>query len=111
MLNSIRNRYILSNAWGMSNDFKGPPMEDLLMDKGFNDGCYLPGGMMDPTKKQVFTCTLCGKEYTWMYSLRRHQLQCGNKEAMNKCQFCSKKFYRRDRLKEHLLAHHSNLAV
>lgn len=68
---------------------------------------YYQSGMEDPNQKQpVFTCTLCGREYTWMYSLRRHQLQCGNKEARIKCEFCSKKFYRRDRLKEHMLAHH-----
>ncbi|XP_053996901.1 zinc finger protein ehn-3-like [Hylaeus anthracinus] len=87
-------------------------MDDkLLNEQNYNDMYYYPGAT-DPNKKdpqQRFTCSLCGREYSWMYSLRRHQLQCGNQEARNKCQFCSRKFYRRDRLKEHMLAHHPEL--
>ncbi|XP_017799582.1 PREDICTED: longitudinals lacking protein, isoforms F/I/K/T-like [Habropoda laboriosa] len=93
----------------------------LLKERDYNEVYYY---QYDPSKKQqllqpqqqqqqqpsqLFTCLLCGKEYSWMYSLRRHQLQCGNKEARNKCNFCFRKFYRRDRLKEHLLARHPDL--
>lgn len=75
----------------------------FLMDKNINQ-------KMDNSNKcqvPIFACNICGNKYTWISSLRRHQLQCGNKEAQNECEFCLKKFYRRDRLKEHLLVHHS----
>ncbi|KAL0132460.1 hypothetical protein PUN28_000304 [Cardiocondyla obscurior] len=57
-------------------------------------------------KHQEHTCNLCGNKYSTPSSLRRHQLQCGNKEATLHCNFCPKKFYRRDRLKEHLSNHY-----
>ncbi|CAK9828003.1 Longitudinals lacking protein, isoforms F/I/K/T [Anthophora retusa] len=119
------------SAWNTLDDYRNAiTMDDhqLLKERNFNEVYYY---QYDPNKKQqllqqqqqqqqqhhqpqqqqsqLFTCALCGKEYSWMYSLRRHQLQCGNKEARNKCHFCFRKFYRRDRLKEHLLAHHPEL--
>ena len=105
---SVTSAGYLTHAWGPANSHQCNMMEDpLSIDQNFSDGGYYFQSVNDPNKKsQLFTCALCGKEYTWMYSLRRHQLQCGNKEARNKCHMCSKKFYRRDRLKEHLLAHH-----
>ncbi|KYN03461.1 Longitudinals lacking protein, isoform G [Cyphomyrmex costatus] len=56
-------------------------------------------------------CNKCGNKYTWSSSLRRHQMQCGNKEATICCHFCTKKFFRRDRLKQHLFSYHAQLMV
>ncbi|PBC34092.1 Zinc finger protein [Apis cerana cerana] len=85
--------------WSTMNDYRNATADDLLpKERNFNDSYYYPCPMTDSSKKQLphqlqqqqqqqqqlFTCALCGKKYTWMYSLRRHQLQCGNKEARNK---------------------------
>lgn len=104
--------FLSKNFWSTSNDCRSASMDDqLLKERGYTEPFYFACAGTEPNKKpqQLFTCTLCGKEYAWMYSLRRHQLQCGDKEARNKCNFCTKKFYRRDRLKEHLLTHHQDL--
>ncbi|CAD1476576.1 unnamed protein product [Heterotrigona itama] len=95
---------VLSKSeWINLNDYRSGSVDDSLpKERNYNDAYYYPCPVLDPNKKQplqqqqqqLFTCALCGREYTWMYSLRRHQLQCGNKEARNKCHFCSRKFYR-----------------
>lgn len=104
--------FVVSNVWSMSRDLRNASMDESLNARDIDDPTFrvFLTSADDPSKRQIFTCDLCGKEYTWMCSLRRHQLQCGNKEARNKCEFCSKKFYRRDRLKEHLLTYHYSLA-
>lgn len=74
----------------------------------FNDSMMFPTSA-DDSDKRLIVCDLCGKDYVWISSLRRHQLQCGNKEAKFNCNFCARKFYRRDRFKEHLSTYHYNL--
>lgn len=107
---------VVSNVWSMSGDYENASEDDAPKARGgFDEETSEPAlGVLlvsaDDPSKRVYACDLCGKEYTWMCSLRRHQLQCGNKEARNKCEFCKKKFFRRDRLREHLLTHHANLA-
>lgn len=99
---------VVSNVWSLCRDLKDMAADDdYLKAKSLNDFAFrmIVANTDDPTKRQKFTCNTCRKSYSWMCSLRRHQLQCGNKEARNKCEFCAKKFYRRDRYKEHLLTH------
>ncbi|KAK1123175.1 hypothetical protein K0M31_008808 [Melipona bicolor] len=94
----IQKSGVLSKSeWISLNDYRSGSVGDsLLKERNYNDAYYYPCPVLDPNKKQpvqqqqqlqpqqLFTCALCGREYTWMYSLRRHQLQCGNKEARNK---------------------------
>lgn len=97
----------MSTVWSISShEFKD--MDNYLKVKSFNDSVIFPTNAGDSNKRLII-CDLCGKDYSWISSLRRHQLQCGNKEAKINCNFCPKKFYRRDRFKEHLFVYHSNL--
>lgn len=52
-------------------------------------------------------CANCGKTYTWLYSLKRHLLSCGNNEAKYVCQFCTDKFFNSDRLRYHMRTVHN----
>lgn len=78
---------------------------DSLEEKSFDDfETFLTDTNIN--ERQTFSCNLCGNEYAWISSLRRHQLQCGNKEAVYNCNYCVKKFYRRDKFKDHLFVYH-----
>jgi len=97
------------NVWTMSShEYKNT--EDPLNVRSFDDSMIFSTNANELNQRQVFMCNLCGNEYSWISSLRRHQLQCGDKEAKISCNFCEKKFYRQDRLKQHLFVYHSNLA-
>ncbi|XP_012270337.2 zinc finger protein 726 [Orussus abietinus] len=59
------------------------------------------------SNKQYYVCGECGKSYTWMDSLRRHQKsECGDKEGRYSCSFCGRKFFRRYQLKDHVSIKH-----
>nr|XP_012150789.1 PREDICTED: zinc finger protein 350-like isoform X2 [Megachile rotundata] len=56
---------------------------------------------------QRYMCGECGKAYTRMANLRRHQrLECG-KEPKHHCRICWRKFYRRYELTNHFNTRHS----
>jgi len=96
-------------AWSMSsNEFKDT---DFLKMRSSTDSMIFltNAGNSNIDQRLMYSCNVCGNGYTWISSLRRHQLQCGNKEAKISCYFCTKKFYRRDRLKQHLITYHTNL--
>lgn len=67
-----------------------------------------PRPLKPSTVTNTFTCDLCGKVYTWMYSLKRHQLKCGNKQAKYQCQLCKNRYYRVDSLKYHQETKHNS---
>lgn len=52
-------------------------------------------------EQNSFRCLSCGKNFTLMHNLRRHQLKCGDKEPNFNCQICEKKFFRSDCLRIH----------
>ncbi|XP_071634014.1 uncharacterized protein [Temnothorax longispinosus] len=98
----------VSKVWSItSHEFRDT--DDSLKARGFNDSVTFPTNADYSNERQILICNLCGNAYSWISSLRRHQLQCGNKEAKISCDFCAKKFYRRDRLKEHLFVYHSDV--
>jgi len=93
------------SVWSISsNEFKDT---DFFKMRSSTDSMIF--SMNSNNQRLMYSCNVCGNEYTWISSLRRHQLQCGNKEAKISCHFCTKKFYRRDRLKQHLFTYHANL--
>ncbi|XP_024868582.1 zinc finger protein 91-like [Temnothorax curvispinosus] len=101
-------RLAVSKVWSItSHEFRDT--DDSLKARGFNDSVTFPTNADYSNERQILICNLCGNAYSWISSLRRHQLQCGNKEAKISCDFCAKKFYRRDRLKEHLFVYHSDV--
>lgn len=60
-----------------------------------------------PRERQQYMCGECGKGYSWMANLRRHQrLECG-KLPKHRCRLCRKEFYRRYELKNHYNTKHA----
>lgn len=58
-------------------------------------------------ERQQYMCGECGKGYSWMANLRRHQrLECG-KLPKHRCILCRKEFYRRYELKNHYNTKHA----
>lgn len=62
---------------------------------------------LGPRERQQYMCGECGKGYSWMANLRRHQrLECG-KLPKHRCRLCRKEFYRRYELKNHYNTKHA----
>ncbi|GFR68812.1 zinc finger protein 14 [Elysia marginata] len=55
--------------------------------------------------ERTLTCGTCQKTFTFLQSLRRHKWKCEGTRVMA-CDICHKCFYRRDKLKSHLLSQH-----
>lgn len=59
------------------------------------------------TSLQRYMCGECGKGYSWMANLRRHQrLECG-KLPKHHCRICRREFYRRYELTNHYNTKHT----
>lgn len=59
------------------------------------------------TSLQRYMCGECGKGYSWMANLRRHQrLECG-KLPEHHCRICPREFYRRYELTNHYNTKHT----
>ena len=69
--------------------------------KNFDD--YDP----EPANQKPIKCANCRKTYSWLYSLKRHLLTCGNNEATYVCQFCDEKFFNSDRHRYHMRTVHN----
>jgi len=101
---------IISKVWSMSHNFKDTStLNESLKTKNRNDPTILLTNTDDSITQQMHMCNLCDKKYIWLRSLHHHQLQCSNKEPKIRCEFCSKKFYGRNKFKEHLHVHCSSL--
>ena len=87
-------------------EFLNNPPEEFNQSQNFEnqDSIFSSSCNLD---QSVFTCLLCGKVYTWLYSLKRHQMKCGNKEAQYNCPLCKKKYFRIDSLKYHQETKHN----
>lgn len=66
--------------------------------------------MSDNDDGKQYACQHCGKRYRWKSTLRRHEnVECGGKEPVHQCPYCSYKAKQRGNLGVHVRKHHSNL--
>ncbi|KAJ9593113.1 hypothetical protein L9F63_027644 [Diploptera punctata] len=56
---------------------------------------------------RLYSCHDCGKQYRWKSTLNRHQLvECGGKEPLHQCSWCSYRAKQRGNLAVHIRKHH-----
>lgn len=64
----------------------------------------------DDGEMRQYICRHCGKRYRWKSTLRRHEnVECGGKEAMHQCPYCTYKAKQRGNLGVHIRKHHSDM--
>lgn len=64
----------------------------------------------DDGEMRQYICRHCGKRYRWKSTLRRHEnVECGGKEAMHQCPYCTYKAKQRGNLGVHIRKHHSEM--
>ncbi|XP_053683024.1 longitudinals lacking protein isoform X2 [Sabethes cyaneus] len=64
----------------------------------------------DDGEMRQYICRHCGKRYRWKSTLRRHEnVECGGKEAMHQCPYCTYKAKQRGNLGVHIRKHHADM--
>ncbi|XP_062544935.1 longitudinals lacking protein isoform X2 [Armigeres subalbatus] len=64
----------------------------------------------DDGEMRQYVCRHCGKRYRWKSTLRRHEnVECGGKEAMHQCPYCTYRAKQRGNLGVHIRKHHSDM--
>lgn len=64
----------------------------------------------DDNEMRQYVCRHCGKRYRWKSTLRRHEnVECGGKEAMHQCPYCTYKAKQRGNLGVHIRKHHADM--
>ena len=71
----------------------------------------LPINVMKEARSQItvrlYKCQDCGKQYRWKSTLNRHRLvECGGKEPLHQCPWCSYRAKQRGNLAVHIRKHH-----
>lgn len=77
------------------------PFGIVSLSKGIINVCVLAFG-----KKYICSC---GKSYTFITNLRRHEKECGNSNKKFSCNYCHHLTHRLDSLKKHMSRRHSDL--
>ncbi|XP_062710955.1 longitudinals lacking protein, isoforms F/I/K/T-like [Aedes albopictus] len=64
----------------------------------------------DDSEMRQYICRHCGKRYRWKSTLRRHEnVECGGKEAMHQCPYCTYRAKQRGNLGVHIRKHHADM--
>lgn len=64
----------------------------------------------DDSEMRQYVCRHCGKRYRWKSTLRRHEnVECGGKEAMHQCPYCTYRAKQRGNLGVHIRKHHADM--
>lgn len=59
--------------------------------------------------KKLYQCTICGKTYKWLESLRKHEKYAHEEERVHKCDECPKSYKYPETLTEHKKTHSNSV--